>query len=171
MLKKVCKWFSQDVLWDIYLKSINAKSKCLNDSESSARDKIKYIYEVRDVSLGKIDEHKVTMLLPYALSEVNSYESRHNISIPIDVKCYIVEITRYIGLNVIDLDIVPTLRPDGMIEIKLGKGPYNDPFVPIDRELVIDKREAFIGICGTLYKFLAYASMITHLFPLIRVSY
>ncbi len=164
MLKKVCKWFSQDVLWDIYLKSINAKSKCLNDSESSARDKIKYIYEVRDVSLGKIDEHKVTMLLPYALSEVNSYESRHNISIPIDVKCYIVEITRYIGLNVIDLDIVPTLRPDGMIEIELGKGPYMDYF-PIDRGLVIDKRVAFIGICGTLYlyKFLAYVSILDHL--------
>ena len=124
MLKRACKFFSQDALWDIYLKSMNAKSKCLNDSESSARDKIKYIYESRNVSFGKIN----AMSLPYALSEVNSYESRHNISIPIDVKHYIVDITRYIGLDMVDLNIAPTLRPDGMIEVKLGKGPYRDYF-------------------------------------------
>ncbi len=137
MLKKICKWFNQDALWDIYLKSMHTKSKCLDDSGSSAGDKIKYIYESRNVSFEIYHE----LFDPYALSEVNDYELRYNISIPIYVKCYMVEITKFVGWNMICLGIAPILRPDGMIKIKLGEEKV--PF--IKTELVIDKEEAFIG--------------------------
>ena len=103
MLKKVCKWFSQDTLWAIYLKSIHTNSKCLGDSESSAKDKIKYMYEARDVLSDTFypDTHT------YTLSEVNSYELRYNDSIPIATKWYIIEISKYDGFYMFNLNIPP----------------------------------------------------------------
>jgi len=116
-LRKTCKWFCQDALWDIYLKTIHTKSRCLNDTQSSSEDKIRYIYQTRNIPLDKMsrptDYSGTFREFPTSLHDVNNYESQHNIQFPFDVKCYLVEISNcmvtFFGVISIDLNVKPTL--------------------------------------------------------------
>jgi len=146
-LREACKWFCQDELWDIYLKNMNTKSKCLNDSQSSSEDKIRYIYQTRNIPLDKM--RRPNFLYPYMLYNVNNYESRYNIQFPLDVKCYLVEISNCIltfaGVVSVDLNVKPTLD-NTTINILLE---HNDYLRPIT--LCIEEGSAYLrfGSCST----------------------
>ena len=121
-LRETCKWFSQDVLWDIYLKSMHTKSKCLDDHNSSPMDKIKYIHQIRDCLV--IPHVKGDQ---YTLHEVNNYELRHNIQLPIDVKAHLIEPPTIpthdenewsLYEHPIDLNDAPVIKPNGDIEMQ-----------------------------------------------------
>ena len=115
-LQETCKWFSQDVLWDIYLKTMHTKSKCLYDHESSPKDKIKYLYRTRDVPLAKIRPNDSVC----TLYEVNDYEWRHNIQLPLYVKVHLIETSSDLNNeDVFDLSATPVIKSDGSFQIKL----------------------------------------------------
>ncbi len=116
MLRETCKWFCQDELWDIYLRNMHTKSECLDDRETSARDKIKYIHQMHNVLLFPLFASPTQLQYRYTLSRINNYESLHNIQLPLDIKKHLIERSMYIGI-LIDLTITPVINSYDNIEI------------------------------------------------------
>ena len=115
-LRESCKWFSQDELWDVYLKGMHTKSKCIDDSKSSSKDKIKYIYQTRNVQLPS-DQSLPTDII-YALSDINNYEMQHDIQLPLDVKAKLIERPVHEHMIAIDFNSTPVIKSNGDIEIR-----------------------------------------------------
>ena len=121
-LREACKWFSQDKL----LKSMHTESKCLDDSESSSKDKIKYIHQTRDVQYITADKYCFAWVnffdinhdIKYTLSEINNYELRYNIQLPLDIKKQLIERSICEHQISIDFNVAPVIKSDGTIVIK-----------------------------------------------------